>query len=478
MIRPRALPLLMAAWVGRGCGASVSGRGTTSTGAARLASSSSTRPHHPHIQPHAAPSSTRSLQTLGYAAACAAGVATGVAVAAGRREEDAPAQPPPSKNPSSSKAKAWRGPASALEGDGGGVPAPAAPLAGDAEEAAAQAAIAASLAVWPLRTAKLACARRRPATPDAATTTTTTDTTTPPRPVVLVACGSFNPPTIAHLRMMEVAAAALRARGLDVWGAYLSPVGDGYARRKAGGLAPATHRLAMCEAAAAEVPGLAVDAWEAMQGTGGPGGPHTRSLHVLQRVAAGLERSVGGSEEEEVGQRQGSPEPRPPRPRVLLVCGSDLLASLAQPGVWKAAHVAALGGPDHGIVCVGRGSAAAAAGPPGNGGSGGGGEGGDDDGAFSTADEAARAALAPGGSLAAIAHAVTCVADPADLRGVSSSLVREGLASGGVSPPVRWLAPEAVLRYAARHGLYGPAGEGLGGVSGGGGRGAAAGTDA
>ena len=30
------------------------------------------------------------------------------------------------------------------------------------------------------------------------------------QPVVLLACGSFNPPTIAHLRMFELAADALR----------------------------------------------------------------------------------------------------------------------------------------------------------------------------------------------------------------------------------------------------------------------------
>jgi nicotinamide mononucleotide adenylyltransferase len=30
------------------------------------------------------------------------------------------------------------------------------------------------------------------------------------QPVVLLACGSFNPPTIAHLRMFELAADTLR----------------------------------------------------------------------------------------------------------------------------------------------------------------------------------------------------------------------------------------------------------------------------
>ena len=34
-------------------------------------------------------------------------------------------------------------------------------------------------------------------------------TTSPRRPVVLVACGSFNPPTLAHLRMFDLAEHAL-----------------------------------------------------------------------------------------------------------------------------------------------------------------------------------------------------------------------------------------------------------------------------
>jgi nicotinamide mononucleotide adenylyltransferase len=395
---------------------------------------------------------------VGYAAAGLGGLAVGVAASAlargggGGDGGGVPDAPPPPRPPS------WPGgPASPLEGRTGASPpspSPSSPPPPDddvAEDAAAAAAIAASLASWPLPMGKLAC-DVRPHPPSDGTTTSTS----PPRPVVLVAAGAFNPPTIAHLRMCEAAAAALRSAGTPVLGAFLSPVGDGY---KKPDLAPAAHRVAMCEAAVAGVPGLAVDAWEALEGTGGPGGPPTRTLHVLRRVRDGLAAAFengsggggwGGGGGGGSGGGSGAavpPTQSPLPPRVMLVCGSDLLASLAKPGVWKPAHLAALAGPDHGIVCVGR-----AAG------------GGDGD-KESTADAEARAALAPGGPLAALAPSVIYVADPADLRGVSSSLVRAALAG---HHPVRWLAPQAVLEHAARHGLYGCVpGAGLAGVSGG-----------
>jgi len=106
------------------------------------------------------------------------------------------------------------------------------------------------------------------------------------RLVVLVACGSFNPPTVAHLRMFDLAEHALAqvesadslddtvpARsadhasmqadlslplqaGYDVLGGYLSPVNDGYGKP---GLLPAAHRLRMCELAADAAPAVMVD---------------------------------------------------------------------------------------------------------------------------------------------------------------------------------------------------------------------------
>lgn len=59
-------------------------------------------------------------------------------------------------------------------------------------------------------------------------------------PLLLVACGSFSPPTYLHLRMFEMAADYVKfSTNFELIGGYLSPVSDAY--RKAG-LASAEHR--------------------------------------------------------------------------------------------------------------------------------------------------------------------------------------------------------------------------------------------
>ena len=60
------------------------------------------------------------------------------------------------------------------------------------------------------------------------------------QPVVLVACGSFNPITYHHLRMFEMANDFVRQNtDFEIVGGYLSPVSDEY---KKPGLVSAHHR--------------------------------------------------------------------------------------------------------------------------------------------------------------------------------------------------------------------------------------------
>lgn len=94
-------------------------------------------------------------------------------------------------------------------------------------------------------------------------------------PVVLLACGSFNPPTVLHLRMFELAADRLRELGYELLGGYISPVNDGYGKA---GLLPAGHRLALCAASAASSDLVMVDPWEAVQGG------YQRTLQVLAHL--------------------------------------------------------------------------------------------------------------------------------------------------------------------------------------------------
>jgi nicotinamide mononucleotide adenylyltransferase len=94
--------------------------------------------------------------------------------------------------------------------------------------------------------------------------------------VCLVACGSFNPPTIMHLRLLEQCRDHLTQQGFEVTGGYLSPVGDGYKKR---GLLPSVHRVKMCEEAAAESTWIKCDSWEASQET------HILTRTVLERFS-------------------------------------------------------------------------------------------------------------------------------------------------------------------------------------------------
>ncbi|KAL9283581.1 putative nucleotidyltransferase [Arabidopsis thaliana] len=77
--------------------------------------------------------------------------------------------------------------------------------------------------------------------------------------VVLVATGSFNPPTFMHLRMFELARDNLHSKGFHVLGSYMSPVNDAYKKK---GLLSAEHRLEMCNLACHNSDFVMVDPWE------------------------------------------------------------------------------------------------------------------------------------------------------------------------------------------------------------------------
>ena len=84
-------------------------------------------------------------------------------------------------------------------------------------------------------------------------------------PLVIVACGSFSPPTYLHLRMFEMAKdQVIESGNYELLAGYYSPVSDQY---KKDGLVKATHRVRMCELAVERSSNwLMVDAWESLQG--------------------------------------------------------------------------------------------------------------------------------------------------------------------------------------------------------------------
>ena len=44
----------------------------------------------------------------------------------------------------------------------------------------------------------------------------------------------------------------------------------------------------------------------------------------------------------------------PVAPRVMLLCGADMLESFLAPGVWRPDHLRTILGDDHGVVCIAR----------------------------------------------------------------------------------------------------------------------------
>jgi nicotinic acid mononucleotide adenylyltransferase len=294
-------------------------------------------------------------------------------------------------------------------------------------------------------------------------------------PVVLVACGSFNPPTRAHLRLFSVGARAVdgTATAADerrvVVGGLLSPVGDGYGKA---GLAPAPHRLVMCAlaaeatrrratggggdegeasaaAAAAAMPpssDVCAHSWEA---TREGGRAFTRTLDVLRHIEHELNDDSRAQDEDDSG-RGGPCVRRQPRVSVMLLGGTDLVDSMRRPGVWSEPEALLR---EHGVACVDR--------PSSFGGDGGGGGGGRSDGGLPPQQSAVDEALLR----SCVLHA-DCD-NEVDMVGVSSSRAREALrlalrdgpegfaaAIAANDPRVAELLEPAVARYAAESGLY------------------------
>ncbi|KAF8505243.1 nicotinamide mononucleotide adenylyl transferase [Hysterangium stoloniferum] len=139
-------------------------------------------------------------------------------------------------------------------------------------------------------------------------------------PIVLVACGSFSPVTYLHLRMFEMAIDHIRQNTeFEVVGGYLSPVSDRYVKP---GLLSSSHRVNMCTLATEETSSwLMVDPWEAFQSE------YQRTAVVLDHFDYEINTLRGGVTTPE-GERRNV--------RVMLLAGSDLIATMSEPGVWSA----------------------------------------------------------------------------------------------------------------------------------------------
>ncbi|KAI1882980.1 hypothetical protein AGOR_G00240470 [Albula goreensis] len=182
-------------------------------------------------------------------------------------------------------------------------------------------------------------------------------------PLVLLACGSFNPITHQHMRLFELARDHMHQTGqFQVVGGIVSPVSDVYGKQ---GLAPARHRVAMARLALRSSDWVTVDDWESKQ----PDWTATvlTMRHHYSRI---LKQHPSTCPD-------GASPPdshHPPAevistlsvddcilsdwhrcPQLKLLCGADFLRTFHVPGLWLAEHVEEVAG-RFGLVCVSRGN--------------------------------------------------------------------------------------------------------------------------
>uniref|UniRef100_A0A0B7K032 Nicotinamide-nucleotide adenylyltransferase n=1 Tax=Bionectria ochroleuca TaxID=29856 RepID=A0A0B7K032_BIOOC len=140
------------------------------------------------------------------------------------------------------------------------------------------------------------------------------------QPLILVACGSFSPITFLHLRMFPMGRDHAWNEGFEVVGGYLSC--SSYRKK---GLAPAYHRIQMCEIAAKNASSwLMFDPWEAQRPV------FTPTARVLDHFDYEINHVMGGIECTD-GTRK--------RAKIVLLAGADLIQTLSTPGVWDARDV-------------------------------------------------------------------------------------------------------------------------------------------
>ncbi|XP_046592591.1 nicotinamide/nicotinic acid mononucleotide adenylyltransferase 3 isoform X3 [Neodiprion lecontei] len=177
-----------------------------------------------------------------------------------------------------------------------------------------------------------------------------------PTKVILLSCGSYNPPTNMHLRMFEIARDHLHKMGSHiVIGGVISPVHDGYGKKE---LTSATHRCAMLRLALHNNDWIRLSDWETKR----EGWTKTRVTiqhhqNLLNSWLFDTHDIKHHSEIEDMDwipanvRKDANAEQNPIQ--VKLLCGADLLESFGTPGLWAEEDIDAIVG-QHGLVVVTR----------------------------------------------------------------------------------------------------------------------------
>ncbi|XP_055696877.1 nicotinamide/nicotinic acid mononucleotide adenylyltransferase 3 isoform X3 [Phlebotomus papatasi] len=165
--------------------------------------------------------------------------------------------------------------------------------------------------------------------------------------VILIACGSFSPPTPMHFRMFEIARDYFQQMGThEVVGGIVSPVHDSYGKK---GLVVAKHRIAMLKLALKSSEWIRMSDWETQQ----DGWTRTRiTLQYHQNYINSL-LSDDSNRDTVPSWLPGNLKQMTGTVQVKLLCGADLLESWNVPGLWENDDIEAILG-HHGIVVISR----------------------------------------------------------------------------------------------------------------------------
>ncbi|KAK9295431.1 hypothetical protein QLX08_010247 [Tetragonisca angustula] len=175
-----------------------------------------------------------------------------------------------------------------------------------------------------------------------------------PTRVILMSCGSYNPPTNMHLRMFEIARDHLHRMGTHiVVGGVISPVHDAYAKKD---LAAATHRCAMLRLALQNNDWIYLSTWETRQN----GWTKTRlTLQYHQNLlnsvlfdSNNVKHNIPIEDLEWIPENVRNSSDRTPI-QIKLLCGADLLESFGIYDLWAEEDIDAIVG-EHGLVVITR----------------------------------------------------------------------------------------------------------------------------
>ncbi|XP_039314455.1 nicotinamide/nicotinic acid mononucleotide adenylyltransferase 1 isoform X4 [Solenopsis invicta] len=175
-----------------------------------------------------------------------------------------------------------------------------------------------------------------------------------PTRVILMSCGSYNPPTNMHLRMFEIARDHLHRLGTHVVvGGVISPVHDMYDKKE---LASATHRCAMLRLALQNSDWIKLSTWETRQNcwtkTRMSLQHHQNLLNSMLSDSNDIKHHLQIEDTEWIPENVKNSVDNTPI-QIKLLCGADLLESFGVRGLWLEDDIDAIVG-EHGLVVITR----------------------------------------------------------------------------------------------------------------------------